>query len=194
MRNRDYVAAHGELIINWVAQGHVPYLLTFMFRQLSGSRQAVREQMMAEVERVYRTSLTRVVRNIHANSPRHRFPIWVACPDYPVGKSSKSSLRDVTVNGGQHVHAIVLLPPTNRLCVRFDLHLKELSHVYVRDPLIRLDAQPITHRQDYVVGYNLKGVKRGRVAQEDVLYLPRSSREMPSREVRLLDWALSRGA
>lgn len=68
------------------------------------------------------------------------------------------------------------------------------SHVYVRDPLIRLDAIPITHRPDYVVSYNLKGVKRGRVAQEVVVYLPRSAREMPSRGNRLLDWALFRGA
>ncbi len=193
MRNRDYVAAHGELINDWVGRGYVPYLLTFMFRHLSGSRQAVGEQMMAEVERVYRTSLTRVVRNIHAGSPRNRFPIWVACADYPVGKSSKSSLRDVTVNGGQHVHAIALLPPTNRLRMRFDLHLKVESHVYVCDPLIRLDAELITHRAAYVCGYNLKGVVRGRVAPEDVLYLPRSPHELPTRANRRLDWALSQG-
>src|SRR3982750_4003659 len=91
------------------------YLLTFMFRQLSGSRGSVLRQMERELERVYARALTRIVRKPRCEAAQGRLPILLGCPDFPVPKGQKQSLHDVTFNDGLHVHALALIPPGSRL-------------------------------------------------------------------------------
>ena len=55
---KGYATWAGEHVEN----GWDPYLLSFMFNHVPGSRASVLRQMQREVERVYATSLTRVIR------------------------------------------------------------------------------------------------------------------------------------
>src|SRR4051812_41953484 len=87
-----------------VEDGWDPYLVTFMFNHVPGSRASVMRQMQREVERVYATSLTRVIRKPWCKAAQGGLPIFLACPDLPVPKREKQCLHDVTVNDGLHIH------------------------------------------------------------------------------------------
>ena len=71
---------------------------------LGGVDKAALNKMMDEVERVYSTFITRVVRNPNSEYQKESRPILVAAPDRPVLKNEKQELRDVKINGGVHMH------------------------------------------------------------------------------------------
>ena len=75
------------------------YLINFMFKSLRGSRASVIRQMEREVERVYATILTRVVREPRKH-PTSELPLWIVCPDFPVPTHSKKTSGKVTINAG----------------------------------------------------------------------------------------------
>ena len=75
------------------------YLITLMFNRIRGSQPSVIRQMQREVERVYATLLTRIIRNPR-KIPLFGLPFWIVFPDYPVPKHAKMELRDVVLNGG----------------------------------------------------------------------------------------------
>lgn len=56
------IDGYAKLIRQRVKAGYHPYLATFMFARLRGSRAAVIGQMRTEIERVFSTFLTRIVR------------------------------------------------------------------------------------------------------------------------------------
>lgn len=171
---------YGKLIESRLAEGWDGYLMTFMFSKLRGSRYSVLRQMQREVERVYATALTRIVR--HPTSPRNvgKLPIWLVCPDYPVPKGERDRLRDIALNDGLHMHGIAVLPPDNRLQVGLDDHLEECQGLYIgnRGELLRVDAKPIVSNPAYVTEYVLKSVQRQRVSLDDVIVLPRVLSEL----------------
>ena len=162
-----------------VAKGWRPYLLTFMFKPLPGSPTAVAHQMEREVERVYATLLTRIVRK-PARTPLDRLPVWFCCHDRPVYKHSKISLRDAAVNDGAHTHATAFLPPWSRLREGLGKHFDEHARLYVRPrcPLLRIDCVPVVRRVGYVVGYTRKEVGRSAQGQDASFVLPRAAREV----------------
>ena len=171
---------YGQMVTSKLRQRWEGYLLTFMFNQLRGSRRSVFRQMEREIERVYATVLTRIVRKPHSETYKNHLPIWIGCPDFPVPKHVKMELRDVVVNDGLHIHAIALIPPTSRLPTSLDQHFQDYQDRYVRSgyPLQRVHATEITSNPSYVVGYGFKSVKRGRVDLEEVIILPRSRSEL----------------
>src|SRR3954451_17872481 len=115
------------------------------------------EIMRKEIERVFATSITRVVSNPKAQSSRARGPIWIACFDYPVPKSKKreENVQDASINNGLHVHVISLVPPRSRLKVGLDQHFEEFRSLYVRHghPLRKLDAKPIVTTPERATNY-----------------------------------------
>ena len=165
-----------------VAEGWTPYLLTFMYDHMRGSDINVGLKMEKEVERVYATHLTRVVRKPTAPCSFGRLPVWLCSPDRPVFKYAKQSRLDVQVNEGRHMHAAAFDPPWSRLDVDLATHFDRCRDLYLRPghPLIRIDVQPITHRTGYVVGYARKHIGRGFVGQDATLILPRSISEIRS--------------
>ena len=171
----------------WAAQhverGWDPYLLSFMFDYVPGSRASVLKQMQREVERVYSTALTRVVRKPRCEAAQGTLPLWIVCPDLPVPKRQKQSLRDVIVNDGLHYEAIALIPPGSRLEEGLDVHFRHHQALYVRpkQPLARLRADPIIKDPGYVTEYALKSLSRQRFSLDEVLILPRSRSEFPRR-------------
>lgn len=168
----------------YVAEGWTPYLLTFMFHPLGGSPMAVARQMECEVERVYATLLTRMVRKPTAVSSVRGLPVWFCAHDRPIFKHEKVSIKDVTLNDGAHIHAVAFLPPWSRLRgEKLDDHLAAHTGLYIRAglPLRRLHVEPITHDAGYVVDYVRKQTEKSVIGQDASFVLPRSLAEVRSR-------------
>jgi len=164
----------------FVREGWSPYLLTFMYEHLGGSDARVAREMEREIERVYATLVTRVVRKPTAPSSAGRLPVWLCCRDMPVFKNEKQCLSDVLANDGLHTHAAAFQPPVSRLGVDLATHFEEYRDLYVRRglPLIRIDVQPITHDIGYVMDYVRKQIGRGMTGEDTMLILPRGRTEM----------------
>src|SRR3954453_3486663 len=175
------VKVYAKWVSNYMENHWDGYLLTFMFRQLSGSRASVLRQMERELERVYARALTRIVRKPRCEAAQGQLPILLGSPDFPVPKAQKQSLGDVTLNDGLHVHALALIPPGSRMREGLHQHFAAGQPSYIRPgfPLLRLHAQPISHDPGYVAEYALKSVIRGRVSLDDIIVLPRGRSQLP---------------
>ncbi|MCJ2131198.1 hypothetical protein [Methylobacterium sp. E-045] len=174
------IDGYAQIAQNHVSEGWTPYLLTFMFNHMPGSPGMVAEWMEREIERVYATFVSRVVRKPVAPTSIGRLPVWLCSPDYPIKKRSKSSLRDIVVNDGRHTHAIALHPPWSRFKEPLGIHFEQHKQLYIRSgyPLLRIDVAPVIHHLRSVVGYGLKSLYHGRVNHDSTLILPRSYTEM----------------
>src|SRR3954469_1749008 len=172
-------SGYGSMVKERLEQGWDGYLISLMFNRVRGSRLNVIRQMEREVERVYATVLTRIIRDPR-KVPILALPLWVVCPDYPIPKHAKQDLRYVTVNDGLHMHGIALIPPWNRMNEQFERHFEMYQELYVRQgyPLHRVHAVPITTDPGYVTAYALKAVQRRRLDFDNVLILPRTHSEM----------------
>jgi len=177
------IEGYGELVQKYIDEGFRAYLVTFMFRPLAGSmnRKAILVQMNNEVQRVYSTFITRVVRNPRSPASGDRLPILIACPDFPVPKRQKQPLADLTINDGLHCHGVLLVPTHSRLKggVRKHFGLHRALYLGDRRRLKRIHLKRITHRPAYVTEYAFKTFKRGKVDADDILVLPRARRELP---------------
>ena len=160
-------------------------LMTFISNQLRGGERQINHQMQYQIEGTYGSFLTRLNRRPHARGAIN--PILIACPDWPVAKYEKKSLREVLTNDGLHYHGLLLLPPatsTSRLKVSVAQHFVDQQSYYVRDLILnRIDVRPFNNEDVYdVVDYALKGLKTNRLpAEETLLILPKSNREIRTR-------------
>lgn len=157
-----------------IEAGWSPYFLSLGFEQISDNRSVATSVMHEEIDRMYRTMLTRVVRR-----PRHRaalsLPLLIAAPDLPVGKKNKSA-GALLINAGLHAHAALLLPPDSRLDTSLVEHVAAQRRLYVGRFLRSIDVQPIDRDVRRVTNYVLKSVRRG-LPTDDVLILPRARSE-----------------
>ena len=155
-------------------------LLTFMFDHMHGNQLAIQSQQTREVTEIYGRALTRVVRDPTRPSRIGRLPIWFCSADFPVFKHRKQALRDVTINDGQHVHAVVLTPPRNRLgemsLARFVRENEALLTGSGR--CLRIHAEPIFYDEAYVLRYVRKSEDRRRIDEDAFFVLPRSLSEV----------------
>ena len=168
-----------DLVRQRVNAGFEPSLLTFMFARLPGSPTAVVGQMRDEATCVYSTLITRVVRD-----PRRfaaSLPIMIAAPDMPVSRLNKQTIDSIALNGGSHMHAVVLVPPASRLQMTAEEHFLLNQDLYLgdRSRIDRIDVRPVTHSPELVIDYVLKAVRRGGFAYDDILILPRAVSELP---------------
>ena len=155
---------------------------------------SIGRQMDEEITNTYGRALTRTMQ-IRRNTRPDQMPLWIACSDYPVPKSTKQAFRDVAVNGGRHLHAIALTPPKtqkSRLEGNLTEHFEEHQAVYAGHGkrLFRLHAVEVTHEPRTVVAYAMKSVIRRRVKSAEVLVLPFGTMEREARRDALRDaWA-----
>jgi hypothetical protein len=180
--NQDLIGGYTELIEQRVQHGYRPYLITFMFNQLPGSPSAVIKQMQDEVERVYATLVTRVVRKPRSPQSADRLPVFVGFADLPVAKREKKQLQEVALNGGLHYHGILLMPAQSRLRTGLPFHFMKYRRLYLRDRsrLDRLHVRPIDTDTGYVMRYALKALENGRLPYDNcILVLPKSITELP---------------
>ena len=169
-----------EMLRRYKEEGWSATLLTFMFDHMPGKQMAIQAQQQAEVEAIYRRMSTRIVRDPHRPSNIGRRLILLSTPDFPVFKHRKQALRDVTVNDGQHVHSLALLPPVSRLGDRSLEDFIEAEHAMLTQGsrCRRLHAQPIIEREAYVFRYAQKSDDRGRIDADAFFVLPRSRSEV----------------
>ncbi|WP_128562676.1 hypothetical protein [Methylobacterium crusticola] len=171
----------GQIAIDRVGEGWLPYLLVLKFHHMAGRPDTVLAQMQREAERVYASVLTRVWRRPHTATNRARLPVWILVPDFPVPKRAKERLRDLTPNGGLHLQGVAVVPPGSRLVEGLDGHLADdRRYCGAGSPLASVFAKRITSNLDYVHGYNFKALARGRADFDAVLILPRTSSELRS--------------
>lgn len=160
-----------------VDDGWQAFFVNFMFNHLPKGSSCFGDPMEYEACRVYRTLVTRVVRE-----PRKeigRLPIFWGCPDFPVWKRDKVSRRENNVNGGRHYNGLYFIPPTSRLRCGLGEHFDEKPARYVGQgrPLQRLHSTAMAYGD--MTDYALKAFKNGRVAYDNVLVLPLAQSELP---------------
>jgi hypothetical protein len=176
----DLVDGYTQLVTDRVRAGWSCNLVTFLFSQLPGSRPAVIDSMKDEVHRIYSTLLTRVHRK-PKTAAIDELPVLIGVLDLNVHKHNKVSGPMVLCNGGLHVHALMLMPPTSRLKESLADHFRDKHDLYVGSgrPAIRIDVRPVVEDHKRVVSYVLKTVLNGRLSYDEaVLLLPRSRDEL----------------
>jgi len=182
-QNHLMIDAYGDYVEDYIRQGWEGYFLSFMFNQLRGNKDGLLRQMEREVERVYATLLTRVVRDPTHPKNKDLLPRWIISPDLPVPKRAKLSLSDVTLNDGYHLQGTGLHHPLSRLKTPLDQHFQDYQDLYVKagGALRSVTATPITHTPKRVVGYGFKAIPRRSATFDDLLILPRALSEVKDR-------------
>src|ERR1700680_2705519 len=84
LTKRLITEGYGEWIREKIDQGWEAYFLSITFNQIRGSRSSMLNQMKRELERVYATMLSRIVRCPMSAKNAKRLPIWIGSPDFPV--------------------------------------------------------------------------------------------------------------
>jgi hypothetical protein len=185
---KTYTESYGRWVEEHIEDSWSAYLLTFMFNQMSGSPKNIADRQLTEIHLIYSWALTRCVRNPRSASNAEKLPKWIAAPDLPVAKSTKSSLKDVTLNEGVHAHAIALIHPDSRSGLSFEeLFVNHMGELRSRGSVQRIDVQPITRDPVGVTRYALKAVENGRLSWDAILVLPRSRSELAPRGERVRD-------
>jgi hypothetical protein len=148
--------------------------------QINGSPTTVLTRMAQELERIYATMLTRIIRNPTSVSAIGQLPIWIGCPDFPVPKHARQSVASVTINDGLHIHAIALIPPRSRVKEPLSTQLRTNQGLYVghRKLVSRIRADLIDSSPGYVTGYVLKSISRRRFDTDRILVFPRCLTEV----------------
>jgi hypothetical protein len=138
------------------------------------------DRMRDEVERVYSTFLTRVIRKPKTAST-DKLPVLIGAVDLPVYKRDRSSTPKVYCNGGLHFQALMLLPPESRLKESLADHFQTRRDLYVGPggSIQRIDVRPVVTDHGRVVDYILKNVLNGRLSYDEaMLVLPRAHGEL----------------
>jgi hypothetical protein len=160
------ITGYSELIQRSMSHGSNAYFLSFMFKPLAGPLKAVMSQMNDEVQRVYSTFVTRVVRNPRLQAQRDSLPFLITVPDRPVSKKKKQILLDLAINNGLHLHGFLCVPRNSRLKVDVKTHFHANNALYVKNRLLRIDVKPV-YSED-VVDYAFKALKNGNATPDDI--------------------------
>jgi hypothetical protein len=160
------------------------FYFSFMFNNISAGEHQRKERMFGEVKRVHDILSRHIVRKPNSEAWQHLLPVFIVCPDYPVPKKEKSSIRAYNANDGLHMNGVGLVPPPppsylppgvrqhpffgklSRLREPVDVHFEQYKHEYQTDKLYRIDVSPIS--RGTMADYALKNFKNGRVAYDDI--------------------------
>lgn len=154
------------------------YMITLMFNELSGNREAKLIQMEREADLIYNKILTRIVRD-----PRSELylPFLIMHPDLPVPKKGKSSLENVTINAGLHLSGIYVIPKRSRLKGQsLDEHVCSNPGVYKSHggKIRRIHIVPIDRTPKNVVSYCFKTLKREWIESGNTFIWPKAKSEL----------------
>ncbi|WP_128755428.1 hypothetical protein [Metarhizobium album] len=176
----DITHAYIEMTTDRIEKGFKPFILTFMFNQLSGGDEGVRKQMIDSMHGIYGHLLSRITRR--PSKDLADLPLWVFCQDWPVPKDSKTTLSQASINDGCHVHAFVLLPPKTR--GDFDLvryveeEQQKLIALDAGKPIERIHAVEVTETPERAAEYVIKSVDRKRIGIDGIECFPLARSEM----------------
>src|SRR5260370_6400529 len=130
---KQHISAYGGRVREILESGWSGYLMTFLFNPLKGSQVQMNREMRSEIEGLYGSLLTRLIRRPHSVDARK--PVLLTFPDWPVPKKQKKSLSELTTNGGLQHHAILLVAPADRhhrLNLPADQHFADHQPYYTR--------------------------------------------------------------
>jgi hypothetical protein len=138
----EIVQAYGTFIQEYVEDlGWDGYWVTFMFRNISRSKERKIEQMHREICRVYQKLATRAVRKPRSEKWVHLLPKGIFFPDVPGFRKTKCKVAEVSVNDGIHVHGVMVVPKETRLKKPLDLHFMRKQKLYVSGKICRIYAE-----------------------------------------------------
>ncbi len=162
---RQHMIDLAELFEKRVSIGWMPFLLTFQFPSLSGSKESILRQMGKRIGVFYRQFGSRVQRYPTTEMGSRNMPVILCCADLPVPKRVKKTTSvDLNINDGLHVHGICVLPPFSRVA---DLQAHLMDHHYRYcgcDKLVSIHAEPIQDNIRRTTDYAFKTVTKGRLA------------------------------
>jgi hypothetical protein len=167
---KQLIGGYSELIRRQIKNGSNAYLLSFMFKPLAGPPKTrlfqMNDEMNDEVQRVYSTFVTRVVRNPRSLAQKDFLPFLITVPDRPIFKENKQKLSDSVINNGLHLHGILCVPWNSHLKGNVADHFDTNNALYVKNRLLRIDVKPIYSAD--VVDYVLKSLKNGNATLDDI--------------------------
>jgi hypothetical protein len=171
---RDQINAYGIRVREIIDSGWSGYFMTFLFNPLNGSEPQMNRDMISEIEGVYGSFLTRLIRRPHSFDARR--PVLIACPDWPVPKKEKKSISEIITNDGLHHHGILLVAPPDRhhrLRVPVEQHFIDQQTYYTRDQRLKtVEARAfLAEDSDKVTDYALKGLKTNRIDDDETLLI-----------------------
>lgn len=169
-----------EWITRFVSNGWKLYYMNFMFEPLHGPRSEIVPQMHRTIEKFYGQFCLRFAHNGRADSEQERMPKLWLFPDLPVHKHEKTSLREVTINGGLHFNGPLLIPPVSRFKECPIKHLAENQDTYAAYGIERIHivaGDDISGLADYAI----KCIANGKADKDDILVLPRPVKDLPSK-------------
>jgi hypothetical protein len=174
------IAAYGDWFKQHLDLGWDGYFITIMFDNIIGSIGTRVQVMKKEIYKLYGRVATRAVRKPRSGKWAPLLPKAIFVPDVPAYKQSRYKLRDVTVNDGIHFHGVMVVNKQARF--------KEPLHLFMTDPrlyvgtkICRIHVEPITSKVVFVTDYAGKAIKRERFPIDDVLVLPMTTSELPTR-------------
>tara|TARA_R100000365_G_C2731568_1_gene61738 strand:+ start:508 stop:1110 length:603 start_codon:yes stop_codon:yes gene_type:complete len=183
MNDADWVIlGYQRMITERIRMGWDPHFITFMFRQLPGGQAARGIQMERTIDKVYGRVVSRMFRAPNAGRVQHLRPFLVISPDFPVYKKDKDSFADVSINDGQHMQGIWLMPPwPTRLEGNLSGHFLNHKEKYLQSysELAKIDCRQIEETPEKMVDYMFKNLKRGRTIVDEICIWPRSISERP---------------
>src|SRR2546421_7180190 len=103
---KQQISAYGLRVKEHLDSGWSGYLITLLFNPLRGSQVQMNREMKSEIEGLYASFLTRLIRRPHSADATK--PVLIASPDWPVPKKQKKLLSEITTNDGLHYHGILL--------------------------------------------------------------------------------------
>ena len=173
------VHGYSRIVEEHINDGLEPYYMNFMFHNIHSNPKGRMEVMAAEVERVHRSLMMRIVRYPRKVKCAHLRPIFIGAHDLPVWKKDKSTGQQEVVNGGLHFNVVALVPPSysqkpkgfrpdyqSRLHESLEEHIALHSRHYLNEVLARIHVTPI--RKGTMIDYTLKTLKSGLVSMDSV--------------------------
>jgi hypothetical protein len=138
-------------------------------------------EMAKEIESVYASHATRVVRDPRAMRNAGLLPIWFSAPDFPVPKTSKTQLQDLVINDGLHAHVGGFYLPKSRMKESLFDYFQRQQKVYCgpERALARIEVTPITDTPEKALRYIFKALYRGWVDVDDIVVLPKARSQLP---------------
>ena len=137
--------------------------------------------MEREVERIYRTLLTRITRR-PKKTRLGELPILIGCPDSPVQKREARGRPPSQVpNAAVHYHFVLAVPSRSRLREPLDQHVQRNIDYYKGKIVLEIHVTPVTDVEGRLADYVLKQLKRKTYTADDILVLPQHNSELPLR-------------
>ena len=195
--------AYAEWIEEYLKEGWNPFLVTILFRQLSGKEARletqmldrprysgstrdfrIRSQMLEEAERIIWWMSTDMVRNPWSEAGWEKLPRFFYSLDWPVNKRDRLfAKRIMNVNDGVHIQGILLKRKSTLLGQRFVDYVRENQKHLLGEfgKVDEIHVKPIVRTPQVAAKYILKAYQRRLVDDSGIMTLPKVRSEMTSR-------------